>query len=573
MEVPHSALPSARKSSKPQMRSHCVGKHRNDLPAMIHPIPAGHGYVVPGRHGSSAPRKGEWMLFNSWAFVAGFLPATVLMYKLLPASWSVRWLVAASLLYYGWWNPAYLILILASTAANFVLGNIIAGANGGQRKLLMSIGVAANLGALGYFKYLDFFIGTFNGIAGTALPLQHITLPLAISFFTFQQIAYLVDVQRGEVHVRSPLEYGLFVSFFPQLIAGPIVHYREMIPQFQALGRSGVTWTNVAVGAAIFSVGLFKKTVIADGLGGHADAIFGFADAGGRPSFSEAWAGALAYTFQLYFDFSGYADMAIGAARMFGIVLPANFNSPYKAINIIDFWRRWHMTLSRFLRDYLYIALGGNRNGRWRRYRNLFLTMLLGGLWHGAGWNFVLWGGWHGLMLMLNHGWHALTGAAPDRKPKVMGHALGWALTFLGVIAGWVLFRAETFVGAATMLQIMGLSDGIALPARWLARLGDLAPMLQDWGLIAVSGLSSHGLVSDWYELLCLIVVGLGLSVLAPNTQQIFARFGVVLERVHASRLQFGMTFPWAVATGATAFFALLYMSTRGHVEFIYRFF
>lgn len=513
------------------------------------------------------------MLFSSWAFVVGFLPVVVLLYRLLPTAWSAQWLVLASLFYYGWWNPAYLLLILASTAGNFALGHQIAVSSGGVRRLLTAGGVGANLIVLAYFKYLDFFIETLNDVAGTALSLQHVTLPLAISFFTFQQIAYLVDVHQGGLRVRSPWEYALFVSFFPQLIAGPIVHYREMVPQFQALGRSGANAKNIAIGSAVFAVGLFKKTVIADGLGAYADPVFGYADAGHRPSFIESWCGTLAYTFQLYFDFSGYADMAIGAARMFGIVLPANFASPYKSSSIIEFWRRWHMTLSRFLRDYLYIGLGGNRHGRMRRYVNLFTTMLLGGLWHGAGWNFVMWGGWHGVMLIANHGWRALRGRRQPGATRAMPGTVGWVLTFAGVTAGWVLFRAETLGGATRMFEAMMLGDGIALPARWMARLAPLTTPLQELGLIS-SGLSSHGLIHDWYELFALLGVALLTCLAAPNTQQIFARFSVVLESPPPHRaVRFKLTPTWGVVAGLIAFAALLHLTTRGHVEFIYRFF
>ncbi len=506
------------------------------------------------------------MLFSSWEFVAVFLPLMLLAYRWLPSAWALQGLVLGSLLYYGWWNPIYLLLILGSTGFNYLLGGRIALAAGRHRTLLTALGVVANLATLAYFKYLDFLIISINQVSTLSLPLQHVALPLAISFFTFQQIAYLVDVSRGELRVRSLWEYCLFVSFFPQLIAGPIVHYREMIPQFQALGQRGVSMDNLSIGIAVFVAGLFKKTVIADGLGTYADAVFQFADAGGRPSFTEAWAGALAYTFQLYFDFSGYADMAIGSARMFGIVLPANFNSPYKATSIIDFWRRWHMTLSRFLRDYLYIALGGNRHGRARRYVNLFLTMLLGGLWHGAGWNFVLWGGLHGAMLTVNHLWAARFGHRPLRT-------LGWALTFGGVVIGWVLFRAETFAGATRMLSVMALADGVALPARWLGLLGDWSAPLRALGLLAAEGPSSHGLITSWYELIVLVCAAAALALLAPNTQEIFARWRVVLEPVRASAIAFRFTPAWAFVAGVASFFALLYMTTRGHVEFIYRFF
>ena len=332
------------------------------------------------------------MLFNSFEFIFAFLPVVVLLVwafgRFASFQAVVAVLVAASLFFYGWWNPVYLLIIVLSMVINYQLGKRLSKR---KEKPLLYVGVLLNLFSLGYFKYTDFVLDNVNLLLESPIPLPNVVLPLAISFFTFQQVAYLVDSFRGETVEKHPLDYALFVTFFPQLIAGPIVHHKEMLPQF-AKGHASITAKNMGIGLSIFAMGLFKKAVIADGIAGYANIAFVTVDTGGTLDFFAAWAGALAYTFQLYFDFSGYSDMAIGLARMFGIVLPLNFYSPYKAVNISEFWRRWHMTLSRFLRDYLYIALGGNRNGNLNRYRNLFLTMVLGGIWHGAGWNFLIWG-------------------------------------------------------------------------------------------------------------------------------------------------------------------------------------
>jgi len=414
------------------------------------------------------------MLFNSFEFIFLFLPLALLVFLALgsfvrPAA-ATAWLVCASLFFYGWWNPAYLGLILGSIIFNFVVGCFLSRY---PRRALLAFGVAANLGLLGYFKYFNFFVANLNAVAGTTIQGGDIVLPLAISFFTFQQIAYLVDVYKGEVEEHGFVRYALFVSFFPQLIAGPIVHHKEMLPQFAKPETYRWSQKNIAIGVSIFIIGLFKKVIIADHLAGYATPVFNAADAGGTPSFFEAWGGALAYTFQLYFDFSGYSDMAVGLGRMFGISLPLNFNSPYKAANIIDFWRRWHMTLSRFLRDYLYIPLGGNRKGTTRRYINVMITMLLGGLWHGASWTFVAWGVLHGFYVLINHGWLFLKRFLSLPASGIPGRRLATGLTFICVVVGWVFFRAETFAGAAAILNGMAGLNGIVLDTSFSGYLPD----------------------------------------------------------------------------------------------------
>lgn len=313
-----------------------------------------------------------------------------------------------------------------------------------HKKSVLFFGIIANLSLLAYFKYMDFFLENLNLLVGTSIPLLHLALPLAISFFTFQQIAYLVDSYRGETAEYDFLNYALFVTFFPQLIAGPIVHHKEMMPQFASKWNLVKNYKNIALGMFIFSVGLFKKVVIADTFAIWA--THGF-DATSTLDFYQAWMTSLSYTFQLYYDFSGYTDMAIGAALLFNIKLPINFNSPYKALDIQDFWRRWHITLSRFLRDYIYIPLGGNRKGSFRTYSNLMATFILGGIWHGAGWTFVFWGFLHGLALVIHRFWKTF-GLA---MPKI----LAWFITFNFINVAWVFFRAKEWEDAIKVLKGM----------------------------------------------------------------------------------------------------------------------
>jgi D-alanyl-lipoteichoic acid acyltransferase DltB (MBOAT superfamily) len=336
------------------------------------------------------------MLFNSYEYIFIFLPITFFIYfylnskKLTEAS--KGFLVFSSLFFYSWWNPIYLPIILLSMLFNYGIGEIFTKDDFVKinKKSILIFAILSNLLLLGYFKYMDFFISNINYVTSENIGLYHLALPLGISFFTFQQISYLVDSYKEETKEYDFLNYALFVTFFPQLIAGPIVHHKEMMPQFSNRWNLVKNYKNIALGLFIFSIGLFKKVVIADTFAMWATTGF---DTASTLNFLEAWSTSLAYTFQLYFDFSGYTDMAIGSALLFNIKLPINFNSPYKAVNIQDFWRRWHITLSRFLRDYIYIPLGGNRLSRFKTYSNLMITFLLGGLWHGAGWTFIVWGG------------------------------------------------------------------------------------------------------------------------------------------------------------------------------------
>jgi alginate O-acetyltransferase complex protein AlgI len=394
------------------------------------------------------------MLFNSVSYIFVFLPVTVCIF------WALMWLgrkslalsalSLASLFFYGWWNPIYVPLLLFLVLANYAIGYYLVSARA-WRKTVLTGGLILNLATLGYFKYASFLAVNANAAFGTTMDVGTIVLPLAISFFTFQKIAFICDAYAGKVNDLSFLRFGLFVSFFPQLIAGPIVHHREIMPQFARLEARHLNWDVVATGLSLFSVGLFKKVVIADGLSQFVAPVFDAATAGAVLNTGDAWLGMLAYTFQLYFDFSGYSDMALGSALLFGIRLPVNFYSPYKATSIIDFWRRWHITLSHFLRDYLYIPLGGNRYGTVRRYANLFITMLLGGLWHGAGWTFIFWGMLHGIYLVINH----LIRAVFGKRQTLVWRATGAVVTFLAVSVAWVLFRATSPAAALAILHAL----------------------------------------------------------------------------------------------------------------------
>ncbi len=388
------------------------------------------------------------MLFNSAEFIFLFLPVALLGFWLIARFVSHKaaagWLGLCSLFFYGWWDSRFISLLLGSIVFNYGMGLCIERArNTGYSSVVLGMAVSTDLALLGLFKYSDFFITVLNSSAGTHFPLQHFILPLGISFFTFTQIAFLVDVHRGIAKEYSPVHYLLFVTYFPHLIAGPILHHKEMMPQFEAARTYSPQARSVALGLFLFSLGLFKKTILADNLAPYASAVFSVADKGESVGFLQAWEGALAYTLQLYYDFSGYVDMAIGASKMFGIDLPINFNSPYKAVNISDFWRRWHMTLGRFFRDYVYIPLGGNRKGLHRAQINIVSVMLLSGLWHGAGWTFIVWGALHALMSVINNYWRVFRERylGHDMETSTwLGRSAGVVITFTCVVFCWVFF-------------------------------------------------------------------------------------------------------------------------------------
>ena len=418
------------------------------------------------------------MLFNSFEFLFAFLPATLAGFYLLARVGrraASGWLALASVVFYGYWDPRYTWLLLASVAANFWCGRQLASVEApARRRRLLAAGVAGNLLALALFKYADFAVGTANAVLGTAWPQPGIVLPLGISFFTFTQIAFLVDASRGLAREYRPTHYLLFVTWFPHLIAGPVLHHRQLMPQFDRPDVYRWRAERGRRGLALFTIGLAKKVLIADALAPAVGPAFDAAARGEPLGIAAAWAGALAYTFQLYFDFSGYSDMAIGLSWLFGVDLPANFNSPYKAANVAEFWRRWHMTLSAFLRDYLYVPLGGNRRGPARRYLNLIITMVLGGLWHGANWTFVVWGAFHGALLAAYHGWRARV--APRPGGGAGRRLVSTAVTFGLVVVGWVVFRADSVGAAGRLLAAMaGAGGGDATPPPAVAVLVGLA--------------------------------------------------------------------------------------------------
>ncbi|MEM7167732.1 MAG: MBOAT family protein [Planctomycetota bacterium] len=482
------------------------------------------------------------MLFNSYVFICAFLPILVLGYFLLARVAGKRtalgYLIAGSLFYYAWWEPSYVWLILFSSVFNYGVGVILGRAAPGRlRYTALVCGIATNLGLLAYYKYVGLLQETLETLFGFDLGLGAIVLPLAVSFFTFQQIAFLVDAYRGETREYDFLDYLLFVTFFPQLIAGPIVHHKEMLPQFEEQRRVRIDGSNLAIGLALFTFGLAKKVLVADSVAGAATQVFGMADGGQTPDAMTAWVGTLAYTVQIYFDFSGYSDMAIGLGRIFGIRLPLNFNSPYKAASIVDFWRRWHMTLSRFLRDYLYIPLGGSRRGgAARRYANLMVTMLLGGLWHGAGWTFVVWGGLHGCYLVINHMWSQ---RRPDAANSGALAVVAKRTLTLGAVAlAWVFFRAETFSGAGAVLS-------------GLVGLGTERISFSIWVLAAI-GL---GLVATWT---------------LPNSQEFVGRFDPALgfRPCKDAWWQWRPSISWGIVLGLLFSTSLICISR--YSEFIY---
>jgi len=491
------------------------------------------------------------MLFNSYTFLFAFLPIALggafALSRYRP-NLVVAWLALASLFFYGWWSWRHVPLLLASIAFNFFAGDAIArrgGKHGGQASGLLAGAVAVNLAVLGYFKYAGFLVANLDTLLGTHMRIEAIVLPLGISFFTFTQVAYLVDVYRDPARYGA-VPYALFVSYFPHLIAGPILHHREMMPQFAAPSSFRFEWANLAAGLTIFAIGLFKKTVLADGIAPYASPVYAQAAQGYAPGMAEAWGAAFSFGLQLYFDFSGYSDMAVGLSKMLGVRMPVNFESPYKATSIIDFWRRWHMTLSRFLRDYVYIALGGNRRGTARRYANLVVTMLLGGLWHGAAWTFVLWGALHGAFLALNHVWTALRARLPA-GPKWLGSAgtaAGAVLTFLGVFGVWTIFRADDLPSAIRIGRGLIGMNGFALPPSALAEAAETAraigqarfvpwPVAQwivshfgalDAGLpIGIGRGRSAGVLISKAQIVWTAAL-FAIAWLAPNTRQIMVR-------------------------------------------------
>jgi alginate O-acetyltransferase complex protein AlgI len=533
------------------------------------------------------------VLFNSSVFLLQFLPAVFagfLILALTPLQWATRlWVTLASLAFYAWWRPENLPLLIGSMVFNYVLGGALIRK---PSRALMIFGVAVNVALLAVFKYSAFTVETVNDVLRADLAAPDIVLPLAISFFTFQQIAYLVDANDGNVPEHGFLNYCLFITFFPHLIAGPITHHREMLPQFSDPDRFRPRWDLIAVGMTVFLVGLFKKVMLADPLGACASPIFAAAAAGDVKAI-EAWTGALSYTLQIYFDFSGYTDMAIGLGLMFGIQLPPNFNSPFKARNIIDYWSRWHMTLTRFLTAYIYnpvvIALTRRRMEkglplpkRGRLTVGAFvtlvafptlLTMLISGVWHGAGWQFVVFGMLHGFYLVVAHGWrvwkkHKVLPLDNEARPVVAASVL---LTFLCVVVALVFFRAPDVPTALTLLRGMAGANGVTLPNA-LMNLPGLAAAAPSLGV----AFGELRLVAAWD----LLRIGLLLAAVwaLPNSTQWLRDYptalGLASERgwlerfVPAARWRPSM--PTGLAVGAVSVVTLLYALSAAPTEFLY---
>lgn len=508
------------------------------------------------------------MIFSSYPFLFLFLPA-VLLAATAARTWlgarpAIFVLTAASLFFYAYWDWRFVGVIVASIVGNYLAGCLVAATSDPRRRFLMTAGaVAANILVLAYFKYTNFFLANMAALIGRDVELLHIILPLGISFFTFTQIAYLVDVYRRQADEPNFLNYTLFVTFFPHLIAGPILHHREIMPQFLD-GRAGrASADELAQGTAIFVVGLAKKVLIADEIARFATPVFTAAASGTPIPLLEAWGGTLAYAFQIYFDFSAYSDMAVGLGLMFGVRLPQNFASPYKASSLIEFWRRWHMTLSRFLRDYLYFPLGGNRRGGIRRYANLLAVMVIGGFWHGAAWTFVLWGALHGIGLVINHLWRACWPGA--KEPCACRHLVGMTITFLFVALAWVPFRAEDFPTTLNMFAGLAGLNGIVLPETYFRYLGPLAPWLAEQGVRFEAGYLFLGLPQlGWLAALLLIVWTL------PNTLE-WARYRTALttETGWFDRwLAWRPTSAWSIILGAVTIIGLVYMGRPS--EFLY---
>ena len=444
------------------------------------------------------------MLFNSFGFIFIFLPITLALYLFLnlkiSKAYSLVFLALSSLFFYSWWNPSYLPIIIGSIAFNYFIKNVMLRHYGVLKKYCLIIGITGNLGLLAYFKYGDFFIKNYNTVFDEDISLLNLGLPLAISFFTFQQIAYLVDSYKCKRNSDNFIDYTLFVSFFPQLISGPIVHHKEMMPQFRKLDVFSINYKNIAEGLFIFSIGLFKKVVLADTFAVWSNA--GFQNSGSL-NLIEAWVTSLSFSFQIYFDFSGYTDMALGSALLFNIRLPINFNSPYKAKSVREFWQRWHITLSRFLKEYVYIPLGGNRAREFIVITNLLIVFFLGGLWHGAGWTFITWGLLHGVGVLSERFWKKLNIKLPP--------IIAWVLTFIFINVTMVVFRAQNSDEALSVILSMAGYNPIPIHRG-----------LNDW-LLQVNG-SAWTLVWIFFG----FVITLGFS----NSNQIVKCFNVSISTV-----------------------------------------
>ena len=537
------------------------------------------------------------MLFNSTEFIFAFLPITLAAFYLLGTmsrTWALGWLIIASVFFYAWWNPINVLIIAPSLAANYLFARAIQHfaadpKKAALRRTLLIAGIAFNILFLGYFKYLNFAKASLNDIAGTEFVIVSVVLPLGISFITFQKIAFLIDVHARRIESFTFQQFCLFVMFFPQLIAGPIVHFREMMPQFQS-NKARFDAVGLAAGLTLFLLGLFKKVVLADGIAAHVAPIYESAAAGETISLLAAWAAAVGFTLQIYFDFSGYSEMALGIARCFGIRLPVNFDSPLKASSIIDFWLRWHITLTRFLTAYIYnpLALWLTRRraaaglpllgrtvtaGAFLQLLALptLATMLISGVWHGAGYLYILWGLLHGVYLVINHAWRfAARKLWPNkaRYSRIMG-PVGFVLTFVAVAFAMVLFRATSVDAALELLAGMVGINGVSLPRGLVEPLG-VAALLEPFVTLEEGGTTSFLLTNLWIAGLLFV------ALLLPNVIQFMARFEPALdsaERPGHTKPLTGMlawrpTFAWALAVSILAGASALRLTAES--EFLY---
>lgn len=536
------------------------------------------------------------MLFNSPAFLLAFLPVVLIGFYLIGAmrrpEWAILWLVFASLFFYVWWRWEYGFLIVASIVFNYLVGLRL-----GRKpsKALLVFGVAANLGVIGWFKYTGFFATVVNDLTGAGLPIPAFLLPLGISFYTFQQIAYLVDAYSREAHETSPTRYALFVTFFPQLIAGPIVHHKEMLSQFHDPATYRPRLENLMLGLTAFGIGLFKKVFIADPLAPHALLAFGPASEGVLPTVADAWLGSVAYALQLYFDFSGYSDMAIGLGLMFGIRLPINFASPFKAASIIEFWSRWHMTLTRFLTGYVYnpLVIGITRR-RMAKGKPTYtqkrpeavpflvqlaaptlVTFFLAGIWHGAGWQYIAFGVIHGVLLTANHAWRGFRGRVGiGRSFGPLGRAAGVLVTFTAVVFSLVFFRADSLSTALLVVQAMAGAGGTL----------DIVPSLDGPDLAAMGTMEL--LLTRLQSVMGVLLLGsLAIVWIMPNTPQYIEKLSAVVARIRGdetmlrwpllrwkwpARLPLGPRFIQGGAVGVVLALALLRSLSDAPTEFLY---
>ncbi len=512
------------------------------------------------------------MLFHSFEFLLVFLPVTWVGYMLLrrhfPLRYGLGWLTAASLFFYAWYEPPFLLLMLAAILANYACARLLMAARTQwRRQALFWTGIALNVGYLGYFKYSAWAVGTASHLFDLDLTIPRVVLPLAISFYTFEQITYLVDVYRGRALRASLLEYTLFLSFFPQLIAGPILHHQEILPALRR-PRIRVSRTQIAVGISMFAIGMFKKVVLADRLDRYFDRGYEIVVSGITPTFFDAWCMMTSAALHIYLDYSAYADMAVGLGLLFGVRLPLNFYSPFKATTVAEFWRRWNLTLMRFLREHIYIPLGGNRYGLGRQSIAVLITMILCGLWHGAGWNCVLWGGLVGFLLVVE------LVLKPQRAAAWMGapwfrRILGRGIVFACFVLPLTVFMfPDISIGASVIASMLG-AEGVVLPERVFGWLGPLAGALQGAGVQFRTPLPVYFGVNQ----LILLAISLFVVYACPNTHQLFGRFHAFTTQPANPDPKGLLRFRWRPSTVWAAFCAVLLAISVPHLYRVKEFF